>query len=128
MGEKFTAELTGLDLKTVYRGKDELTTRQVSPTTQKQGGDRSEKKKSQILDVLQEIVADDTTGDPQTGKKWIRRTLWWIREQLLTHGICASIATIRKYLRELGYSLRKKRPSSIPNPTYELFGKRGIPW
>lgn len=75
------------------------------------------KKKTRILHVLEELVADETAGDPQSGKKWIRRTLRWLKEQLLKRGIKAATNTIRKYLKELGYSLKVNvRKMAIQKP------------
>ncbi len=45
--------------------------------------------------------------DPMSERKWVRKMLRWMRKELGTKGIKASISTIRKTLKGLKVSLKK---------------------
>lgn len=106
-GDKVLAELTGLHVKTVRQGCEDIAQKKTSGRIRRLGGGRRPKALSQtFLKELQRLLHDETAGDPMTGKKWVRQTLRWIKKHLAAKHIQASLGTIRKALKKLGYSLK----------------------
>ncbi len=110
-GIKKAARLTGLDVKTVRRGKSELVKREVlkDGRIRRVGGGRHVKARAEPFyeQELQDIIEDELAGDPMSERKWVRKTLRWMKKELLEKGIIASISTIRKTLKKYGISLKK---------------------
>jgi hypothetical protein len=50
-------------------------------------------------------------GDPVNERKWVRKTLRWMKKKLRKKGINASLSTIRKTLKKHGISLKKNKKS-----------------
>lgn len=105
------AELTGLDPKTVRKGKMEI---EIHENLQKsrvrlEGGGKPSKEESdpRYKKELEAILEDDVAGDPMSKKKWIRKTLRWIKKELQGKDIDAAISTIRDTLKNMGISLKK---------------------
>jgi hypothetical protein len=59
--------------------------------------------------ALQELVRDDTAGDPISGMHWTHRSLRKICKALKRHGVTLAPHTVARLLRQLGYSLRTCR-------------------
>ena len=55
---------------------------------------------------IQELMANDTAGDPMTGLKWTHRTTAKIAAALESLGIRISDRTVAKLLKKMGFSLR----------------------
>lgn len=107
-GDKVLAELTGLHIKTVRQGCEDIAQKKTSGRIRRRGGGRRPKALSKtFLTELQRLLHDETAGDPMTGKKWVRQTLRWIKKRLAAKHIQVSLGTIRKALKKLGYSLKK---------------------
>ena len=64
-----------------------------------------------MLEKLQEVIADDTAGDPRGPKKWIRRSLKWLSKTLRKTVAPISPGTIRRILKQHKYSLKANRKS-----------------
>jgi hypothetical protein len=62
-----------------------------------------------VIATLQEVVGDDTAGDPITGLRWTHKTTRNLAEQLNRIGFRVSHATVARLLRLDGYSLRTNR-------------------
>lgn len=58
---------------------------------------------------MEELLRDDTAGDPISGLKWTHRSLRKIRDALRRRGIKLSPPTIARLLHRLGFSLRTNR-------------------
>jgi Rhodopirellula transposase DDE domain/Winged helix-turn helix len=58
---------------------------------------------------LEDLLRDDTAGDPISGLKWTHRSLRKIQDALRRRGIKLSPPTIARLLRRLGFSLRTNR-------------------
>jgi DDE family transposase len=71
-----------------------------------------------IVGALQELVRDDTAGDPVTGMHWTHRSLRKLRKALRRQGVKLSLHTIARLLRLLRFSLRtcRKQKAGIRNP------------
>ena len=55
---------------------------------------------------IEELMQDDTAGDPMTGLKWTRRTTAKIAAELASAGIEVSDRTVAKLLKRMRFSLR----------------------
>jgi hypothetical protein len=54
-------------------------------------------------------VAGETAGDPMSDQKWVRSSLRQLSKALVKKGYQASRMTVRRLLRQAGYSLRANR-------------------
>ena len=114
-GIQKVAAQTGLDAKTIRKGKREITSRAQLPKGQvrRAGGGRHSKSQADPTyhREMQEIVDHDIGGDP-TGCRpsWFRKTLRWVKGKLLKKGIKASPSTIRNTMKgEFHLSLKKNK-------------------
>ena len=84
------------------------------------------KKKPEIEAELDELLKDDTAGDPITGLKWTGKSLRKISRELETLGIEVNKDTLAKIMRDMGYSLRvnHKKLSKDSNISPEQRKKR----
>src|SRR3954454_14829956 len=67
------------------------------------------KKDGALVDVLLDIVAPHTAGDPMSDQKWLNCRLRDIRQQLHERGHSVSKPVISRLLRKQGYTLRANR-------------------
>ncbi len=85
-GVQVVKQLTGLDGKTIRRGQKELANQAGfhGNRVRQPGGGRltKEREDGRYKAVLESLIADDVAGDPMSDKKWVRRTLRWIQEEL----------------------------------------------
>ena len=114
-GVQKAARLTGLDEKTVRKGAEELNEREacLGPRIRHEGGGRFTKAEAdpRYEPELLHLIEDETAGDPMNERKWVRKTLRWMKKKLRKKGINASISTIRKTLKKHGISLKKNEKS-----------------
>ena len=69
-----------------------------------------EKKTPAVITAIEQLLVDDTAGDPMSTLKWTRRTTGTIAQELGRVGITVSRRTVgRLLLHELHYSLRVNR-------------------
>ena len=112
-GTKKAARLTGLDVKTIRRGKKELNNSEkiLKSWIRREGGGRLTKAQSnpRYERELKALVEDEVAGDPMSKRKWTRKTLRWMKKELHAIGINASLSTIRNTLRKRKISLKKNR-------------------
>lgn len=93
-----------------------------------------------MIEAIQELMADDTAGDPMTGIRWARRTTEKIAQELQSCGIDVCANTVAKLLKGLQFRLRvnhkklsgKKDPGRDEQFTYiatqrETFARAGLP-
>lgn len=59
--------------------------------------------------ALQDLLRDDTAGDPVSGMHWTHRSLRKLCKALKRHGVTLAPQTLARLLRQLGYSLRTCR-------------------
>lgn len=114
-GIQKAAKLTGLDVKTVRRGKRELIQRTVlqNGRIRREGGGRLTKAQAEprYEPELQGLIEDELAGDPMKERKWVRKTVRWMRENLGKKGIGVGIGTIWNTLKKLNISLKKNNKS-----------------
>ncbi len=58
------------------------------------------------MPALDELMADETAGDPMTGLRWTHKSLSNLQDALRAQGFCLSRPTIRRLLVARDYSLR----------------------
>jgi transposase len=114
-GIQKAARLTGLDEKTVRRGVRELKERGIKrgARIRREGGGRFNKAEEdpRFEPELLRLIEDEMGGDPMKEKKWVRKTLRWMRKRLETKGIKVSLGTIWNSLKKHGISLKKNKKS-----------------
>src|SRR5690242_17162243 len=62
-----------------------------------------------IVRALQDLLRDDTAGDPVSAMRWTHRSLRKLCKALKRQGITLGRQTLARLLRHLGYSLRTCR-------------------
>jgi hypothetical protein len=70
------------------------------------------------LTVLDQLLEDNTAGDPITGTKWTRKTLRQLSRELLRKGLRVGRNTLHRLLKARHYALHanRKRLTNEPNP------------
>jgi hypothetical protein len=126
-GIQKAAEWTGLDPKTVRKGKNEIINRTILPKKRIRiiGGGRLTKSNAHpgYQQEIQNIIDNDLAGDPMGQKpNWIRKTLRWIKNKMDQKGIKASPSTIRNSFKKVRISLKKnkKREGKKAHPDREV--------
>jgi hypothetical protein len=72
-----------------------------------------------VIECISELLRHETAGDPMKGLKWTRRTTRKIARELRRLQIRVSANTVRRLLRQMGFSLRvnqKRLESGNKNP------------
>jgi len=114
-GIQKAAKLTELDVKTVRKGKKELIARVKFDKSRirRKGGGRAPKARAEprYEPELLHLIEDETAGDPMKERKWVRKDLRWMKEELEKKGIKASIGMIWNTLKKLKISLKKNKKS-----------------
>jgi hypothetical protein len=59
--------------------------------------------------LLKELIEGETSGDPMSGRKWLRRDLRQLSQQLQQLGVSVSHVTLRRILKQQNYSLKSNR-------------------
>ena len=75
--------------------------------------------------LIEQLLQDDTAGDPISGLKWSRRTTFKIAGLLKNLGVHVSANTVARLLNQMGYSLRvnrKKLPADSSPYRDQQFG------
>lgn len=110
-GIQKAAKLTELNVKTVRKGKKELIERMKfdKSRVRRKGSGRIPKALAEprYEPELLHLIEDETAGDPMNERKWVRKTVRWMKKKLQEKGIKVSISTIRKTLKKHGVSLKK---------------------
>jgi hypothetical protein len=123
-GDQLLAQITGLDEKTIQRGRQELT-RELSERPEQRvrlpgaGQPRAEKKTQRESAPWKPGYSQKRRVIPTVGQKWVRNNLRHLSQRLEEVGHPASPPTVGRLLRKLGYSLGvnvKKREASVAHP------------
>jgi hypothetical protein len=78
-----------------------------------------EEKYPEIKSVLEQLLEDETAGDPMTRKKWVRLSSRRISKKLANIGYQVNYHTVCRLLKDMGYSMKvnvKKRASTAHSP------------
>jgi Rhodopirellula transposase. len=110
-GLKRLHEVTGMSRPTILKGMRELQQgKPLEPTTRirRPGGGRRrlEEADPRFARALERLMEENTAGDPMSLLRWTNKSTARIAEELTRQGHRASDETVRRRLRELGYSLQ----------------------
>ena len=104
-------EATGMSRPTILKGIRELRARKALPTGERVRRPGGGRKRLEALDpgwerALDQIMDENTAGDPMSLLRWTNKSTARIAEELTRQGHPTSDETVRRRLRELGYSLQ----------------------
>jgi DDE family transposase len=113
-GVSLVSRITGLSRKTIDRGRAELAgslTGRPSNRIRVPGGGRTpiESKYPGIEATLEQMLADETAGDPMSNRKWARSSTHQLSRQLRDVNLQASHETVRRLLVKMEFSLKGNR-------------------
>ena len=111
-GDRQMAEILGLDVSTVARGRRELLEHDVNvERVRKAGAGRKavEKKTPEVIAAIEELMKYEVAGDPVSGLRWTRKTTKKIAAELSALGIRVSRKTVAKLLKQMNFSLRTNK-------------------
>ena len=95
---------------TVIKGMREIKDEKRKPVTRlrKEGGGRKKIviKNPLIKNSIEDILEENTAGDPMSKLKWTNKSTYSIANELENHGQNISEDTIGRVIRQLGYSLQ----------------------
>jgi hypothetical protein len=110
-GIKKMCELTGLSKPTIIKGIKELKSRSKLDITERirefgGGRKRIEEQNPEITKLLRNIMDETTSGDPMSLLKWTSKSTYQISDQIQRSGCPISEDTVRRRLKDMGYSLQ----------------------
>jgi len=110
-GLKAMHEATGISRPTILKGIRELRARKALPAGERVRRPGGGRKRVEVLDpgwerALDRIMDENTAGDPMSLLRWTNKSTARIAEELTRQGHPTSDETVRRRLRELGYSLQ----------------------
>jgi hypothetical protein len=85
-------------------------TRQLYRVRRPGGGPKfTEQKDPTIITALEQMLKDETAGDPMTEQKWIRSSADRLSKRLADEGHQASSSTVARLLKKMGFSLKANK-------------------
>ena len=113
-GVSRVSAVTGLSRNTINKGIQELesTDKLEQPERlRRPGGGRKRVKEREptLMSDLEDIMKESTAGDPMSLLKWTYKSTYAIAEELQSKGHKVSHDTVRRLLKENGYSLQANR-------------------
>jgi len=112
-GISYISELTGMSRTTITKGIRELKEFKTLPDEmiRHSGGGRKSlvENDKKIIKAIENIVDENTAGDPMKILKWTSKTSRNIASELSKKGMAVSHTTICKILNDLDYSLQLNR-------------------
>jgi len=137
-------KLTGMSHHTVIKGMKEVrnTKKQQTTRLRKEGGGRKKiiDKNPNVKKEIEDILEENTAGDPMSRLKWTNKSTYTIAEGLKNKNQNISEVTVGRIIKQLGYSLQtnfksKENGSSAErdsqfkyiNKQVKLFEKKDMP-
>ena len=121
------SRITGLSEPTIRRGKEELEQDlQGRPPDRIRlpgaGRPKTEKIQPEIEQVLINLIENEVAGDPQSGQRWIRKSLSKLKGGLLKKGYLLGRETIRRLLhrQDIRPKSNRKRLVAKPHPDRDI--------
>lgn len=113
-GISVLSEVTGMSRQTIYRGLKELGNIDEIDRVRVSGGGRKKivETMPEVLDALEEIVGENTRGDPESPLRWTCKSVRKIAETLQDMGISVGRQSVANILHELDYSLQANKKTS----------------
>jgi transposase len=113
-GVSKVSAITGFSRNTINKGIQELESNdelKKPERLRKPGGGRkrAENREPTLLSDLEGIMNESTAGDPMSLLKWTHKSTYAIAEELQLKGHKVSHDTVRRLLKEDGYSLQANR-------------------
>jgi len=113
-GVSEVSAMTGFSRNTINKGIQELESNdelKQPERLRKPGGGRkrAENREPTLLSDLEDIMKESTAGDPMSLLKWTHKSTYTIAEELQLKGHKVSHDTVRRLLKEDGYSLQANR-------------------
>ena len=113
-GVSKVSAITGFSRTTINKGIQELESNKelkLPERLRKPGGGRKRvaDREPNLLSDLEEIMEESTAGDPMSLLKWTHKSTYAIAEELRLNGHKVSHDTVRRLLKESGYSLQANR-------------------
>ena len=117
---------TGIDFKTIRKGKKELAENKTDERIRRIGGGRKRIKDTQsaILQDLERLIEPVTRGDPESSLLWTCKSTYKLSNELNAQGYAISQKSVYSLLVDLDYSLqsnRKRREGTVHPDRNEQF-------
>ena len=106
-GVKKVCEISGYSAHTVIKGKKELMNEFTEEKIRKSGGGRKklEEEYPELPKWIEDIISDETYGNPENPLLWTTKSQRKIQDAILTkHNVYVSFRSIGTQLQKLGYS------------------------
>jgi hypothetical protein len=143
-GVLYVCKLTGMSHHTVIKGMREVRNTKRKPTTRlrKEGGGRKKimAKNPEVKKDIENILEENTAGDPMSYLKWTNKSTYTIAKELNSKGKNISEDTAGRIIKQLGYSLQlnvkskesgssEERDSQFRyiNGQVKIFAKKNMP-
>src|SRR3989344_6745291 len=137
-------KLTGMSHHTVIKGMKEVRNikRQQTMRLRKEGGGRKKiiDKNPNLKKEIENILEENTAGDPMSKLKWTNKSTYTIADELKNKNQNVSEGTVGSIIKSLGYSLQanikskesgssEERDSQFKyiNEQVKIFAKKNIP-
>lgn len=108
-------KLTGMSHHTVIKGMREVRNTKRKPSTRirKEGGGRKKivEKNPEVKKDIENILEENTAGDPISGLKWTNKSTYAIAEELKSKGKNISEVTAGRIIKKEGYTLQLNKKS-----------------
>jgi transposase len=113
-GVSKVSDITGFSRNTINKGIEELESNEelkLPERLRKPGGGRkrAENREPNLMSDLDDIMKESTAGDPMSLLKWTYKSTYAISEELRLKGHKVSHDTVRRILKNGGYSLQANR-------------------
>jgi len=109
-GLQYVCKLTGMSHHTVIKGMREVrdTKRKPSSKLRKEGGGRKKiiEKNPEVKKEIENILEENTAGDPMSRLKWTNKSTYTIADELKKSQQDISEGTVGNIIKSLGYSLQ----------------------
>ena len=105
-------QLTGKSVNTIRKGVNEIKSgKNIKSETgrlRKEGGGRKKiiDKNPDIKKEIENILEENTAGDPMSKLKWTNKSTYTITKEIISSGIKISEDTTGRIIKQLGYSLQ----------------------
>ena len=113
-GVQTVARITGMCRQTIYNGMSDLEKGNTTDRIRKPGGGRKKlrEKTPEIVKEIEDIVDEDSRGDPESSLRWTSKSVRNVERSLVNTGYSVSYRTVARILNEQEYSLQANRKTS----------------